>query len=852
MKHGKNIPIILQIFKRDVIRLLRNPIALIIVIGICFMPSLYAWYTIEANWDPYQRTDAIKVAVADEDSGADNELIGHLNVGEQVVEKLKENHELGWEFVSEQQAMDGVQSGEYYAAIVIPKDFSADFLSVFSGDFKRPIIDYYVNEKISASAPEITNIGASTLENEINMTFVSTVSETVVELGQKTGRQVESSSDAADAKLSQSISQAQGAIAETQQQLGNLDPTFDEAQNAISHAQTALRDLNDELPSLEGRLADARSNLGQMRSDLGTYGTQVASSVASAALSLGKVSTSIAQGTAKTTAALIQAEGQVDKALSDAQSLNANNQRILEQLESLAGSKQTIKDLLDKLEADNQSTEETIEQLQKLSTALGDAATSVDSAVSTTNQAVQSGVDEITKDSAVVQGAIIPEFSASLDALSSALGSLEGIGTALEPIITSSLSTLDELSSTIDQAKATSSLISSSLGDVQATLQSALTDLTALRNSEAVKNLATYLGINPDDVGDFMASPITLHSEVLYPIATYGSGVAPFFTNLGLWVAGFILLAVFKVQVDPEGLPKFTLTQAYFARWLLIILLGLLQGLIVCVGDLVLGVECHNPVAFVGAGLFAVFVYVNLIFALTYAFRHIGRAIAVVFLIVQIPGSSGTYPVEMMPPFYQLINPLLPFTYSIDAMREAIGGMYGLQYWFDLAILGLYLPIGFFIGLVVGRYSFNLNLLFDHKLGETGFLLNENIASAHERFRLRSLIEAMLNSDEYRQKLNQRVRRFRDDYPLLIHGGWIILFFVIILTLILRLVFNVDVDTRVVLLVLMSWGIILACAFLVVVEFLNEDLNYQVQMSHMSEDELLDKAQARIDKGLKS
>ena len=98
--------------------------------------------------------------------------------------------------------------------------------------------------------------------------------------------------------------------------------------------------------------------------------------------------------------------------------------------------------------------------------------------------------------------------------------------------------------------------------------------------------------------------------------------------------------------------------------------------------------------------MLAGFVYVNLLYALAYSMRHIGKALAVVLLVLQIPGSSGMFPVEMMPEFYQVLNPLLPFTYSIDAMREAIGGMYGAHYLIDMLILGgCFIPVGLFVGL---------------------------------------------------------------------------------------------------------------------------------------------------------
>lgn len=150
---------VFALFARDVRRLARNPVALVILVGALVLPSLYAWYCIAANWDPYQNTAGIRVAVANEDQGAQSDVAGHLDVGAQVVGELKDNHQLGWEFVPESEALRGVESGDYYAAIVIPADFSASFASLFTAHHERPRIDYYVNEEMNAVAVKVTDTG---------------------------------------------------------------------------------------------------------------------------------------------------------------------------------------------------------------------------------------------------------------------------------------------------------------------------------------------------------------------------------------------------------------------------------------------------------------------------------------------------------------------------------------------------------------------------------------------------------------------------------------------------------------------------------------------------------------------
>ena len=140
-----------RILARDLGHLARNPVALIVIAGLIVLPALYAWYCIWANWDPYGNTGNIRVAVANADAGADTEALGHIDVGSQVEANLQDDDQLGWEFVSEDEAVQGVESGRYYAAYVIPADFSSDFASVLTGKPEHPTITYCAGRRVLAS-----------------------------------------------------------------------------------------------------------------------------------------------------------------------------------------------------------------------------------------------------------------------------------------------------------------------------------------------------------------------------------------------------------------------------------------------------------------------------------------------------------------------------------------------------------------------------------------------------------------------------------------------------------------------------------------------------------------------------
>ena len=147
-----------RIFTRDVCHATRNVIAIIVTMGLIIVPALCAWYNIAASWDPYGNTKSLKVAVANVDSGYKSDLIPvRVNIGETVVSSLRANHDLDWQFVDRDTAIDGVHSGEYYAALIIPKQFSADMMTLFSPEMKHAELEYYLNEKINPIAPHITD-----------------------------------------------------------------------------------------------------------------------------------------------------------------------------------------------------------------------------------------------------------------------------------------------------------------------------------------------------------------------------------------------------------------------------------------------------------------------------------------------------------------------------------------------------------------------------------------------------------------------------------------------------------------------------------------------------------------------
>ena len=833
----------LAIFKRDIKRLLCNPVALVITIGVCIIPSLYAWYNIVANWDPYGNTQNIKIAVANNDKGTTNDLVGELNAGDEVIDRLKDNDQLGWTIVdSEEEAKEGVESGEYYAALVIPSDFSEGMLSMLSGEFHQPKLTYYVNEKKSAVAVKVTDTGANTVEEQVNETFVSTVSQTVVEIAQKAGIDLEAGAQGAQDNLVLTIQNASGSVQKVRDALDGMNGTIDTTKDAIASADAALEGLNGQMPSLNSALDQGNQLLTSTRESATKLHTSLSSALTQGSTGLAQASSKANAAVGKLSGTVIAAQTKVDLALSDVQGLVDKNNAAIEALRSTlpddAEFNNATARIIASLQQQNDNLASVVSGLQAQSDAIKTDADNLATASDSINTSVQDGVTALGKMQEDLNTNVIPQLNSGLDSFSDCAGDLKGVLASLSPTISQARSSLSQLSALLDQAKATLADTSDQLATIQQKLDVAANDVAALRSSEAAGQLADLLDVNVDDIADFMTSPVKIKSKVVYPVASFGSGIAPFYTNLALWVGGYVLIAIFKLEVDREGIGTYTAKEGYFGRWLLLMLLGVLQAIIVCVGDLVIGVQCLHPVLFVLAGMCISFVYVNIIYALSVAFKHIGKAIGVILVIVQIPGSSGMYPIEMMPPFFNWLHPLLPFTYGINAMRECVGGMYGMNYIINLGVLLIYVAIALGIGVWLRPLLLNLNLLFDRQLASTGVMICEKDDLPRQRYSLRTAMRAILDTAGFRQALIERAARFTRTYGRRVKVGFFAIFGVQVLLFILTSTLDLDNNGRIWMLVLWIISVIVIAAYLINLEYVRESLNTQMRISALSDESL--------------
>ncbi|WP_140495344.1 YhgE/Pip domain-containing protein [Bifidobacterium sp. UTBIF-78] len=840
---------ILRIFRRDFLRIVRNPVAVVVTLGVAIIPSLYAWFNILANWDPYSATGNIQVAIANEDRGTSNNLVGELNAGRQVVAELKKNHQLGWRFVDgEDQAVQGVETGEYYAAIVLPRDFSASLVDSVTGTGKRPKIRYYVNEKKNAIAPKITDTGASTIDEQINSTFVATVGNTVAKAVSKAGGELDNATDSTQQDAIADLDTVLDTIGSVQGALQDLQSTLDQADGTIADAKRTTATLSTAIESarkasqqsgtlltqaqngsqafsstLVGALDDSSAKLSGLAVDVNTAAGSIIGSFNTAQDSVDSITNALNAPLDRTQTAIDNVRDALRQTGIDEHTTDPLGQRIWNQLDTLEGvigrQQAQIEDFHDNA---SQFIDSGKDATTHLSGAMGTAATGGLAALSQARQSLT--------------GTVMPNLNASLNGFAALNGTLDGTLVSLDGTLTQTDGLLDQLSDTIGQTRSTISGTQRSLTQLTEDVDTVRTDIGALDSSAAYQKIQSTLHLNDQEFGAFIGNPVSLVTKVVYPTDNYGSAVTPFYTNLALWVGGFVLIAIYKLEVDRENLRHVTATQAYLGRWLLLVTVGFLQAIIATVGDLALGIQCEHPLLFILAGVFCSFVYINIIYALAVAFRHIGKAVAVILVIVQIPGASGLYPIEMMPDFFRELHPWLPFTYGINAMRGPIAGTYANHYWLDMGHLALYLPAALFIGLVIRRYAMNLNALFDRRLGDTDLMITEHNSMVNEHVSLNAVFRTVSDSKELRALITSRAHRFFARYPMMIVSGLVLLTVLPFIFLVLLFVTQQKIT------MLTAWilSIILIDAYLIVVEYTRESYAMQVGVSAMNADEFRD------------
>ena len=844
---------VFQIFLRDLKRLLKNPVAIIVTIGVAIIPSLYAWFNILANWDPYENTSTVPIAVVIQDKGADISDMGYTNAGDMIRERLEENTQLGWTFVDTQDAaLEGVEAGTYYAAFIIPEDFTSTLADVLNGSTNKAHIAYYVNEKVNAVVPKVTDTGSTTLENQISNEFVDTVGKVVTEKLQGVASDAAGSINSTRDSVAADLREVSDSLSTLAGNVSGVHSSIQKSRDTISFARQATQDLSQSATTVSNKLSSALDDLAATRTSVGNLASQLTSSTSAGASAISGVSAQLTYDISQITGNIGWAQGELDSAVTQIGNLRTNTfadlrtslERLkynkLEKLDdSVTGKEAAIKAIdaaLASLDSMDTQTAAKVDTLKSYSDAIKSGNDGVTELSANVNDVIQTSVNGLNDVSASVNSDVLPAVNSTLDTFATFGGKVVGTTSTLPSMLSQADSTLASLDAVLSQCDSSLDSTSSTLAAAAEKASALADDVSAVAAAETYAGISNVLDLNAESVGDFLGSPAELVTESIFPVENYGSGVAPFYTNLALWVGGFVLVAIYKLEVDDEGIGDFKPWQGFFGRWLLLNLIGQLQAIICCIGDICLGIQCLSPVAFVFAGMVESFVYVFFIYALSIAFKHIGKALGVLIVVLQIPGASGLYPIEMQPGFFQALNPWLPFTYGINAMREAIAGFYGNYYAQNLAVLLVYLIPALLIGVTARKHLLNINNLFDKKLAETDMMIAERTGMTNPHFRLSTIVKALMDSEGYKETFLETAAGFELAYPVMIRRGFAALIVVPLVLLALMFIHPAKF------LMLMLWvlSLLIICTFLIVVEYFHNRVSEKTHLAEMGQDELYD------------
>jgi putative membrane protein len=675
-----------KIFRRDIRRLTSSVVAVVVIMGLCLVPCLYAWFNIFSNWDPYGQsaTSRITVAVASEDTGA--ELMGiDLNIGSMVLSGLEANRQMGWVFVDNRAAaLDGVRAGDYYAALIVPDGFSESFLSVLTGEPEHPQIEYYENDKKNAIAPKITNKAKTAVQDQINNTIIGTLADslrsvssllramglTADDVAQRlTGRLDTASADLA--ALGDTLRTLQSTVREADSLLACADVVVDDAGEVLTRAGSAVASAAGDVPD-SGAAADLLEQMNDADAQLG----EALDTLRQAQTDAETWRQFLADGAAPLTERADALHARLTE-LSQSEML-AQHERIRQRLTDAADRADALCTALHALTDDSplealgeellSQTDEAREELRLAAAELG------------------GGVDEAL-------GALNDRARQSLSDVEGLLGSGEEKMTALSGTLSQLNTALSQgggsLSAAIELTDAAAQGLSDLSGDV--------TDLFA---NPTVREMLAVVEDSPDSLADYLSQPVALETVPVYEITSYGSAMAPYYIMLALFVGSLLCVTMVRVPMTtlPDGVTSATLCQRYFGRFALFFCVGMVQALITGLGCVYyIGMQCLHPGLFLLGCCICSLNFAMMNYALVYALDNVGMAASVIIMVLQVAGSGGTYPIDVLPPIFRKLYVCMPFRYGMDLLRETIAGMYGSYYLKNaLILLGMCVPFTLF------------------------------------------------------------------------------------------------------------------------------------------------------------
>ncbi|MCX7570629.1 YhgE/Pip domain-containing protein [Tumebacillus sp. DT12] len=626
-------------------RLLSNRKLIISVVAVLLVPLLYSYLYLWAFWDPYERLDQLPVAFVNQDAGTVTDGKS-VNLGEELADKLKEDPELAFHFTDESEALAGMEDGRYYMMIQIPTDFSKQAASVSDASPARSKILYVPNESLNMLSAQIGERAMETLRNELQRKMTETYADTLFEKIAETGNGLGEAADGAS-QLKDGLVTAEDGAAQLQ------SGTADLSSGAVKLSDGAAQ-LKTGTGQLVSGLQQSRSGSEQLHAGLTTLqekGNLLQNSTAQLSGGIQKASgavASLAPKLSETGAGLHQVTGLSSAAAATWQALLEKNPELLGQPEAKALAQQlgAVNASLPKLDGAVTTLSGHLNTLNgsmgQLAAGSGKLSEGVTAYVGGVSQSQAGAAKLATAQGQLLDGAA--RIDAGATAVHNGLNTLVGGTTRLADGTA-------KLSDGVVKLRDGSQELAQKLGDGAEEVQANL--------------------VATDAKADMIADPVDLETSKLHPVPNYGTGFSPYFISLALFVGALLLFIILDVH-QVAALPKRG-TAWLFGKFSLYGLFGILQALVVAFSLQVgLGLTVENVPGFYLMCILTSLTFVALIQGLISLLGEPGRFLAIVILMLQLTSSAGTFPLELSPTFFQVLNPYLPMTYTVAGLKAVI------------------------------------------------------------------------------------------------------------------------------------------------------------------------------------
>ncbi|AUN18775.1 phage infection protein [Clostridium botulinum] len=715
---------IFKIYNRDLQNIITNWVAIVVMLGLMILPSLYAWFNIKSSWDPYSNTKSISVAVVNKDKAAFFKGQS-INVGEELVNKLKINKNIGWKFVDEKEAEKGVKYGKYYASIMIPEDFSYKILSITRDKQEKPTLIYSVNEKSNAVAPKITSKGVTTIQSEVTKTFVKTVNGIIFEMFNKLGIELE--------KGKPKLKDLMNMIFYVNDKIPEINAYIDKLEKGAITLEEFIEKINKDIPLIKDTINRALSAgdktklfLSQSKEGINNVAPYI------------KQDLIIARKINSTAEVLIE-EG-VDLIGKNSSKAREN---LLSSKDKLTNVKEILNSILELIDIINKDKKNIImndfeNKIKDMKERVNNKIENINTVISSIDRGEKVSVEALNRLNNKANGIdsilekTIEDFNPKIvPAINNVLNDLIVVADNTIQLLKNANENLPGATELLDKGYTGAEkgikgikILKSNLPSIEKSIGEVSNKLKTLDDDERLNEIIKLMKSNAKIESDFISNPVEIKENRIYPIPNYGSAMAPFFTTLSLWVGALILVSILSVEVkDIKGAKKLKVHEKYFGRYFTFMTIAIFQALIVSLGDIyLLKVYVSNKSIFILFSIFISIIFSMIIYTLVSVFGNVGKALGVILLVLQISASGGTFPIEVTPGFFQRINPLLPFTYAVSGMREAVGGVIEGILLRDIIILLIYFTLSILLALLLKKKLEKANKNFVKKFKESGLV----------------------------------------------------------------------------------------------------------------------------------